>query len=69
MRKIYSLIKKLNAWLASFGVDRYLHLIAGLLIAFFVALLMMKVGAGKCWYMCRLQSYGNGYCRHVERGG
>lgn len=44
MRKIYSLIKKFNAWLASFGVDGYLHLIAGLLIAFFVALLMMKVG-------------------------
>jgi hypothetical protein len=44
MRKIYGLVKKINCWLASFGVDRYLHLLAGLIISFFVALFMLKVG-------------------------
>lgn len=49
MKKIVSLVRKFNVWLASFGGDRYLHLVAGLLISFFVALLMLKVGHESVW--------------------
>lgn len=36
MKKIISFFRKAAGWLASFGGDRWLHFIAGLLIAFFV---------------------------------
>ena len=38
MKKIYNFFQKINTWLASFGADRYLHLVAGILISFFVSM-------------------------------
>lgn len=40
MKKIITSIRKAETWLAHFGADRYLHLLAGLIITFIVALLV-----------------------------
>lgn len=42
-------MKVAGEWLASAGADRYLHLLAGLLIAFVVALVMNKIGGEGRW--------------------
>jgi hypothetical protein len=49
MKKIYQFFSKISGWLASFGVDRYLHLLAGLFIAFFVAIGMSIIGGESTW--------------------
>lgn len=43
MEKLYNLFRKGSTWLASFGVDRYLHLIAGILISFLATLILVAV--------------------------
>lgn len=45
MKKILNIYTKTAAWLASWGADRYLHLLFGLLIAYVVGLL-----ASGAWY-------------------
>ena len=55
MKKIYQFFSKINEWFASFGVDRYLHLLAGLFIAFFVAMGMSIIG-GESTITCALFS-------------
>lgn len=40
MRKAYEMMRKAGQWLASFGADRYLHLLAGLAVCSIVARLM-----------------------------
>lgn len=49
MKKIFSVMKSFNCWLAKAGADRYLHLLAGLLIAFFSAVIFDKVGGESTW--------------------
>lgn len=49
MRKIYQFIQKINTWLASFGADRYLHLIAGIIISVIVCLLMKGLEGENIW--------------------
>lgn len=49
MKKVYGLVKTTGEWLAKAGADRYLHLLAGLLIAFFVAMLMQCVAGEGRW--------------------
>lgn len=40
MKKVYGLMKKVGEWLTDFGADRLLHLLCGLLLAFFTAMLV-----------------------------
>lgn len=42
-------MKNFGEWLAKAGADRYLHLLAGLMIAFFVAMLMRGVAHEGRW--------------------
>lgn len=43
MKKVYQFFQKINTWLASFGVDRYLHLLAGIAISVIVCLLIQGI--------------------------
>ena len=43
MKKIYLFFQKINDWLASFGVERYLHLLAGIVISVIVCLLIQGI--------------------------
>ena len=40
MKKVYEMMSKAGQWLASFGADRYLHLLAGLAVAFATCMVM-----------------------------
>lgn len=51
MKKIYQFFKKINTWLASFGVDRYLHLLAGLFISF-ISCIIFHYCAGESMWTC-----------------
>ena len=46
MKKVYQFFQKINVWLASFGADRYLHLIVGAIISIIVCLLMKGLEGG-----------------------
>lgn len=43
MKKIYQFFQKINTCLASFGVERYLHLLAGIIISVIVCLLIQGI--------------------------
>ena len=43
MKKVYQFFQKINTWLTSFGVDRYLHLLAGIAISVIVCLLIQGI--------------------------
>lgn len=49
MKKVYNVLKSIGEWLAKVGADRYLHLLAGLVIAFFTAMLMQGVAGEGRW--------------------
>lgn len=49
MKKVYNVFKSIGEWLAKAGADRYLHLLAGLVIAFFTAMLMQGVAGEGRW--------------------
>lgn len=49
MKKIYQFFQKINDWIASFGVDRYLHLLAGLFIAFIVCIIISAAEGVDPW--------------------
>ena len=49
MKKIYQFFSKINGWLASFGVDRYLHLLAGLFISFITCLIFYHTQGESVW--------------------
>ena len=49
MKKIYEVFHSAGEWLASAGADRYLHLLAGLIIAFATAMVMQRVGGEGRW--------------------
>lgn len=55
MKKIYQFFQKINVWLASFGADRYLHLLAGIIIAFAVCM-VMKAAEGVSSWICALMA-------------
>ena len=43
MKKVYTFFHKINTWLAYFGVNRYLHLLAGIVISVIVCLLIQGI--------------------------
>ena len=47
MKKIFSFYRKVAGWLASFGSDKYLHIIFGLLIAYITAVISHAI-TGEC---------------------
>ena len=49
MKKVYNVFKNFGEWLAKAGVDRYLHLLAGLIIAFFTATLVNGAAGEGRW--------------------
>ena len=49
MKKVYNVFKSIGEWLAKAGADRYLHLLAGLVIAFFTAMLMHGAAGEGRW--------------------
>lgn len=49
MRKIYEFFNKIGVWFASFGVDRYLHLLAGLFISFLFSMLFHFTSGENPW--------------------
>ena len=54
MKKVYEVMKKVSEWLASFGADRWLHLIAGLIIAFGASMLVRGVAEEDSRWLCAL---------------
>lgn len=40
MKKIYDFVEKINGKLASYGADRYLHLIVGMIVSFIAAVIL-----------------------------
>lgn len=40
MKKLLNAYRKAATWLASFGADRYLHLLAGLILAFIIGVFL-----------------------------
>lgn len=49
MKKVYNVFKIIGEWLAKVGADKYLHLLAGLVIAFFTAMLMHGAAGEGRW--------------------
>lgn len=40
MKKLLNVYRKAASWLASFGADRYLHLLAGLILTFIIGVFL-----------------------------
>lgn len=52
MRKIYEIYQGAATWLASFGSDKWLHLLAGALVAFLAATLDTACFCREVWQGC-----------------
>lgn len=52
MKKILSVYDKVAEWLCSFGSDKYVHLVFGLLISFAVAWMFILTTAGATKLVC-----------------
>lgn len=53
MKKFFARVlggwRKAAGWLASFGADRWMHLVAGLVVAYVAGCADMRIGGGPLW--------------------
>lgn len=52
MNKVFSVYDKVAEWLCSFGSDKYVHLLFGLLVSFAVAWVFILTTAGSTMPVC-----------------